>query len=42
VGLYTLSYECKLHNSDLSDAGQLQAEVFFLKHRTDVGAKVMK
>jgi len=42
VGLYTFLHERKLHNADLSDTGQLQAEVCLLKHKTDVGTRVMK
>ena len=41
-GLYTLLHECKLHNADLRDTGQLQAEGCLFKHKTDVGTKVMK
>jgi hypothetical protein len=42
AGLYTFLHECKLHNADLSDTGQLQAEVCWLKQKkTDVGTKVM-
>jgi len=42
VGLYTFLHECKLHNADLGDTGQLQAEVCLFKHKTDVETKVMK
>ena len=42
AGLCTFLHECKLHNADLSDTGKLQAQVCLLRHKTDVGTKVMK